>query len=117
MLARARGWFLDCERGKVDPVWSSEGEIRNCTPKIYIYLHLGDAVHPPCRADRCLQKEDRNRIRLAAYRQKVDMETHHDDCTFVAAVCTLRPASVSIILNGIVALAAVVTIFATLFNL
>jgi hypothetical protein len=53
--------------------------------------------------------------RLTANRQKVDMETHH--CTFIAAVCTLRPASVSIILNGIVALAAVVTISATLFKL
>jgi hypothetical protein len=34
---------------------------------------------------------------LATYRENVNRETHH--CNFVAAVCTLRPARVPIILT------------------
>jgi hypothetical protein len=52
-------------------------------------------AHLTCRADQCQEKEENDGKKLAAYRQNVDRETHH--CTFVTAVCTLRPSRVPII--------------------
>jgi hypothetical protein len=40
---------------------------------------------------------NRKKKKLAACRENINQETHH--CTFAAAVCTLRPARVPIILT------------------